>query len=135
MRRCIGVFFAFVVAGLLSGCFASDKPMFAPETAVRALAPGRYGLFEQYGGQSKPSEHMEVRLRGNVYDFVNEKGAVNPVSFHPIDGGLFVAQVGEMPRRNSDDKGYGYALFKIEGREALVESLNRRLGHKRAAAE
>ena len=119
MRR-IGVFFAFVVAGLLSGCFASDKPMFLAETAVRALEPGRYGLFEQYGDQTKPSEYMEVRQRGNVYDFVNEKGAVNPVSFHPIAGGLFVAQVGEMPRPNSDTKGYGYAVFKIDGREALV---------------
>jgi len=25
-----------------------------------------------------------------------------------------------MPRPNSDTKGYGYALFKIDGREALV---------------
>jgi len=119
MRR-IRVFFALVVTALLSGCFASDKPMFLAETAVRALEPGRYGLFEQYGDQTKPSEYMEVRQRGNVYDFVNEKGAVNPVSFHPIAGGLFVAQVGEMPRPNSDKKGYGYALFKIDGREALV---------------
>lgn len=119
MRR-IRVFFALAVTALLSGCFASDKPMFAPETAVQALEPGRYGLFEQYGDQNKPSEYMEVRLRGNMYDFVNEKGAVNPVTFHPIAGGLFVAQVGEMPRRNSDKKGYGYALFKIDGREALV---------------
>ena len=119
MRR-IRVFFALVVTALLSGCFASDKPMFAPETAVRALEPGRYGLFEPYGDQTKPSEYMEVRQRGNIYDFVNEKGAVNPVTFHPIAGGLFVAQVGEMPQRSGDSKGYGYALFKVEGREALV---------------
>jgi hypothetical protein len=119
MRR-IRVFFALVVTALLSGCFASDKPMFLAETAVRALEPGRYGLFEQYGDQTKPSEYMEVQQRGNVYDFVNEKGAVNPVSFHPIAGGLFVAQVGEMPRPSSDKKGYGYALFKIDRREALV---------------
>ena len=119
MRR-IRVFFALVVSALLSGCFASDKPMFSAEKAVRALEPGRYGLFEQYGDQSKPSEYMEVRLRGNLYDFVNENGAVNPVSFHPIAGGPHVAQVGDLPQQGSDRKGYGYALFEIGGREARV---------------
>ena len=119
MRRVVAVL-ALAMGTLLSGCFASDKPMFAPETAVRALESGRYGLFEQYGDQSKPSEHMEIRARGNVYDFVNEKGAVNPVTFHPIAGGLYVAQVGGIPQANTDKKGYGYALFKIDGREALV---------------
>ena len=119
MRR-LAAGFALALSTLLSGCFGSDRPMFAAESAARALEPGRYGLFEQYGDQSKPSEYMDVRLRGNVYDFINEKGAVNPVSFHPIAGGLFVAQVGGMPQRNGDKKGYGYALFKIDGREALV---------------
>ena len=111
--------FVLALATLLSGCFGSDKPMFAPESAVRPLEPGRYGLFEQYGDQSKPSEYMEIRLRDNVYDFVNEKGAVNPVTFHPIAGGLHVAQVGGMPQADTDKKGYGYALFQIDGREAL----------------
>ena len=94
--------------------------MFPPESGVRVLEPGRYGLFEQYGDQSKPSEYMEIRQRGSVYDFVNEKGAVNPVSFHPIAGGMHVAQVGGMPQTGTDKKGYGYALFRINGREALV---------------
>jgi len=119
MRR-LRIFLALAVGTLLAGCFASDKPMFAPESGVPALEPGRYGLFEQYGDQTKPSEYMDIRQRGNVYDFINEKGAVNPVSFHPIAGGLYVAQVGGMPQLNSDKKGYGYALFKIEGREARV---------------
>jgi hypothetical protein len=111
---------ALALGVLLSGCFGSDRPMFPPESGVRALESGRYGLFEQYGDQSKPSEYMEIRQRGSLYDFVNEKGAVNPVSFHPIEGGLFVAQVGGMPQPNTDKKGYGYALFRINGREALV---------------
>ena len=87
MQRLAAVF-ALALAILLSGCFGSDRPMFAPERGVSALEGGRYGLFEQYGDQTKPSEYMEVRLRDNVFDFVNEKGAVNPVSFHPIAGGL-----------------------------------------------
>lgn len=114
--------FAFVAvcAALLSGCFGSDKPMFPQATAVAALEPGRYGLFEQYGDQTKPSEYMEVRLRGTVYDFINEKGATNPVTLHPIDGGVFVTQVGGLSRPGTEQKGYGYALFRINGREALV---------------
>src|SRR4051812_45964239 len=119
MRR-ISVLLAIALATFLSGCFGSDRPMFPPESGVSALEPGRYALFEQYGDQSKPSEYMEIRQRGNVYDFTNEKGAVNPVSFHPIAGGMHIAQVGGMPRPGSDKKGYGYALFKINGREALV---------------
>ena len=119
MRRC-GVLLALALSTLLAGCFGSDRPMFPPESGVRALGPGRYAVLEQYGDQSKPSEYMEVRQRGGVYDFINEKGAVNPVSFHQIAGGLHVAQVGGMPRAGTDQKGYGYALFKIDGREALV---------------
>jgi hypothetical protein len=119
MRR-LAAFLALAPAILLSGCFASDRPMFAPESGVSALEGGRYGVYEQYGDQSKPSEYIEIRQRGSVYDFVNEKGAVNPVSFHPIAGGVLVAQVGGMPRSGTDKTGYGYALFRINGREALV---------------
>ena len=119
MRHATAVF-ALALATLLSGCFGSDQAMFAPERGVSALEGGRYALFEQYGDQTKPSEYMEVRQRGSAYDFVNEKGAVNPVTFHPIAGGLYVAQVGGIPQANTDKKGYGYALFKIDGREALV---------------
>ncbi|MEJ0075936.1 MAG: hypothetical protein WDO17_10905 [Alphaproteobacteria bacterium] len=111
---------ALALATLLSGCFGSDRPMFPPESGVPALEPGPYALFEQYGDQTKPSEYMEIRQHGSVYDFINEKGASNPVSFHPIAGGMHVAQVGGMPQPNTDKKGYGYALFRINGREALV---------------
>jgi len=114
------VFPALALAALLSGCFASDKPMFPPESGVSALEPGRYGLFEQYGDQTKPSEYMEIRQRGSVYDFINEKGAVNPVTFHPIGDGMLVAQVGGLARSGTAQTGYGYALFRINGREALV---------------
>ena len=110
-----------ILSTLLSGCFASDRPMFGPASATQPLEAGRYALFEQYGDQDKPSEYMDVRLRSDDgYDFINEKGAVNPVSFHPIAGGLHVAQVGDLPQQGSDRKGYGYALFEISGREARV---------------
>src|SRR5215212_3277216 len=99
---------------LLSGCFASEKPMFAPASATQPLEAGRYGVFEQYGDQNTPSEYWDLRLRADgAYDFINEKGATNPVSFHPIAGGLHVAQVGDLPQQGSDRKGYGYALFEI----------------------
>ena len=123
MRR-LAAFLTLAIATLLSGCFASDKPMFPPESGVSALQPGRYALFEQYGDKSKPSEYMEIRQRGAVHDFINEKGAVNPVSFHPIAGGMLVAQVGGVARPGTDQTGYGYALFKINGREALVYVLD-----------
>ena len=53
---------------------------------------------------------MEIRLRDNVYDFVNEKGAVNPVTFHPIAGGLYVAQVGGILGFGAWMNGYGRTL-------------------------
>jgi len=106
---------------LLAGCFISDRPMFSPASAVQPLEAGRYGLFEQYGDQTKPSEYMEVKLRPDgVYDFINEKGAVNPVSLHPIAGGLHIAQVGLVPQDGTNRKGYGYAILQISGREARV---------------
>ena len=92
--------------------------MFAPATAVQPLKAGRYGL---YGDQTKPSEYMEVKLRPDgVYDFINEKGAVNPVTLHPIAGGLHVAQVGLVPRDGTNRKGYGYAILQIGGPEVRV---------------
>ena len=118
----VATLLALGIAMLLTGCFASDRPMFAPESAVRPLEAGRYALYEP--GDDKPSEFMELRLNGNVYDFINEKGAVNPVTFHPIPDGLHIAQVGEVPQRATDKKGYAYAVFKISGREALVYVLD-----------
>lgn len=104
---------------LLCGCFVSATPVFTPASAVRPLENGRYALFEQ--DQDQPSEYMDVRQRHDgIYEFVNEKGAVNPVSFHPIAGGFHVAQAGGVPIANNEKPGYGFALFRIRGREALV---------------
>jgi hypothetical protein len=112
---------AFAFALLLTGCFISDRPMFSAASTVQPLQAGRYGLVGEYGDPNKPSEYMEVKLRPDGgYDFINEKGAVNPVTFHPIRGGLHVAQVGLVPQRGTDKKGYGYAIFQIDGRQARV---------------
>ena len=118
MKR-IATVLVLALGTLLSGCFVSEKPMFTPQSAVRPLEAGRYGLFEQYGDQNKPSEYMEVKLRDDGgYDFINDKGAATPVSFHAIGGGIHVAQVRE--KKDAEKKAFGYALFQIKGREALV---------------
>jgi len=97
------------LAGLLSGCFASDRPMFPAASAVPALGDGgRYATFEIIDGKENASDPFVVRPRGDGgYDFVTEKGASNPVTFHPIAGGLHVAQV-----KLDGDQGYGYVVTR-----------------------
>lgn len=116
MRR-MTMFLALALATLLSGCFASDRPLFAPDTAVAVLGDGgKYATFEQDQGQDKPSDPLEVRARpGNVYDFINEKGHVTPVTFHALPNGEHVAQV-----RLEGDSGYGYVLARVTARDVLV---------------
>src|SRR5207244_3723893 len=95
----------------------SDRPMFSPASAVRALDDGgRYATFEQIDGKEKPSDPIVVRPRTDGgYDFVTEKGASNPVTFHPIAGGLHVAQV-----RLDGDQGYGYVVVRVGSNGMLV---------------
>jgi|GEM_PF-2188943 len=120
MQR-IAALLALAMSFLLSGCFVSDRPMFAPASATLPLEAGRYALFERYGDQNKPSEYIDVKLRNDGgYDFVNEQGETTPVSFHAIAGEVYVAQAGDVAQKETGKKGYGYALFRISGREALV---------------
>ena len=108
---------ALALTTFLSGCFASDRPMFAPDTAVRALGDGgKYATFEQYQGKEKPSDPIEVRARpGNVYDFINQKGHATPVTFHALPNGEHVAQV-----RLEGDSGYGYVLARVTPKDVLI---------------
>ena len=108
---------ALALATLLSGCFASDRPMFSPDTAVRVLGDsGKYATFEQDQGQEKPGDPIEVRARpGNVYDFINEKGHATPVTFHALPNGEHVAQV-----KLEGSSGYGYVLARVTARDLLV---------------
>jgi hypothetical protein len=116
MRR-IAALLALALAALLSGCFASDRPMFSPASAVPALGGGgRYATFEVDQGREKPSDPIAVRLgAAGAYDFINEKGHATPVTFHPIAGGLHVAQV-----KLDGDQGYGYLVVRVSGNGMLV---------------
>jgi hypothetical protein len=115
--RCLATVLALAAGFLLAGCFASQRPMFPPTSAVPALGDGgRYAAFEQVDGKDKPTETMTVRPRSDAgYDFINEKGAATPVTFHVIPGALHVAQV-----KLEGNQGYGYVLFRISRDEALV---------------
>jgi hypothetical protein len=117
MMRRVTVVLVVALSVLLAGCFASQRPMFPAATAVPAFGDGgRYAAFEQVDGKDKPTETMVVRPRGDgSYDFINEKGAATPVTFHIIPGGLHVAQI-----KLEGDSGYGYVLFGIAGNAALV---------------
>ena len=109
--------FVALFAALLSGCFASDQPLFGPETAVLALGDGgKFATFEQDNGKETPSDPIEVRAGvNNVYDFINEKGVATPVTFHPLSGDEHIAQV-----KLQGDSGYGYVLVRTDGRELVV---------------
>jgi hypothetical protein len=115
MLRRVAVIVA--LGALLSACFASDRPMFTPESAVRALGDGgKYATFEQDQGREKPSDPLEVRARpGNVYDFINEKGHAASVTFHALPNGEHVAQV-----RLEGNSGYGYVLARVTAKDVLI---------------
>jgi hypothetical protein len=106
-----------LLSALVSGCFASDQPLFSAETAVLALGDGgRYATFELDDGKEKPSDPLTVRPGpGNVYEFVNEKGAATPVTFHPLAGDEHVAQV-----KLEGDAGYGYVLVRLASPKETV---------------
>jgi hypothetical protein len=108
---------ALALGTLLSGCFTSDRPMFSPASAIPALGDGgRYATFEVDEGKEKPGDLIVVRPGpGNVYDFINEKGHATPVTFHPIPGGVHVAQV-----RLEGGQGYGYVLARVTGNGVMI---------------
>jgi hypothetical protein len=113
LRTVCGVLLAL----LLSGCFASDRPLFGAETAVLALGDGgKFATFEQDNGKETPSDPIDVRPgANNVYDFINEKGVATLVTFHPLSGDEHIAQV-----KLAGDGGYGYVLVRTDGRELVA---------------
>jgi hypothetical protein len=111
------IVFVLVLGFLLSGCFASDRPIFAPESAVRAVGDGgKYATFELVDGKESPSDAVEIRPRGaNAYDFIDAKGLTTPVTFHPLADGRHVAQA-----KLESDQGYGYLLVRVERAQIVV---------------
>jgi major membrane immunogen (membrane-anchored lipoprotein) len=109
--------FVIVLSALLSACFASDRPLFAPESAVRVLGDGgKYATFELVDGKENPSDSVEIRPHGaNAYDFIDEKGATTPVTFHPLPDGRYVGQA-----KLDGNQGYGYLIVRIDGAQIVV---------------
>jgi len=113
-------FAAVAACLLLSGCFSSETPKFPMEGAAAPFGDGgRYQTYERTDGDNyKKDEIITVKRRTDGgYDFVNQKGEVQPISFYRLTGESFVGQASspekERPR-------YAYVIFRIAGNEALV---------------
>lgn len=104
---------------LLAGCFQSDEPKFPLASAAAALGEGgRYALYERDpDGRYQRQEVVVIKRRGDgAYDFIDEKGEAQMVSFHALGGDLFVGQA----QADKDQPGYRYAVLRASDGEALV---------------
>jgi hypothetical protein len=103
---------------LLAGCFQSNEPKFPLADAAAPLGEGgRYVVYER--GADDRYQRQEVlvikRRPDRAYDFIDEKGEAQTVSFHPLGTNLFVAQA----KGDKDEPGYGYAVLRLAGGEAV----------------
>jgi hypothetical protein len=106
-------------AALLSGCFISEQPKLPLTTAAVPFGEGgRYGVFERgEGNRYKRQETFIIKRRPDgAYDFTNEKGETIEISFHPMGDARFLSQA----KAEKDQPGYGYAVFRIVGKEAFL---------------
>jgi hypothetical protein len=113
-----GASFAAVVALSLGlgGCFISQQPLFPEASAVAAVGDGgRYLAYEKIGNRYKRDETVELRRRDNGYDYINEKGAVTPLTLHPLGKNLFAIQA------KNESGGYVYARLRLLGNVGFVE--------------
>jgi hypothetical protein len=109
------------MGALLSGCFMSTAPKFPPGTAVPAFGDGgRYSVFEHKGDGNYIRQETFVvrRVADGSYEFINEKKAVLPISFHDIGDGALVGQAKPRPDRNV----YGYVVLTRSGNESLLHA-------------
>ena len=106
---------------VLVGCFVSERAAWPLSSAERALGDGgRYRTFEKNGGQYVPGEIITLRWLGDGrYELNDEKERPSFVSFHPITGNLYAAQLGM-----GADKGYGYSILRVEGEEAFIHPVD-----------
>ena len=117
--RAASLFLVALLPLLLSGCFISEEPKFPLAGAAAPFGEGgRYGVFERVdGNQYKRQEAFVVKRRADgAYDFINEKGEVLTISFHPLSDGQFIGQA----KSDKDQPGYGYVVFRFSGNEALL---------------
>jgi hypothetical protein len=117
--KAISFFLTAALPLLLSGCFISEQPKLPLTTAAAPFGEGgRYGVFERGdGNQYKRQEAFVIKRRPDgAYDFTNEKGEVLLISFHPLGDGRFLSQA----KAEKDQPGYGYAVFRMIGKEALL---------------
>jgi hypothetical protein len=104
---------------LLAGCLQSEQPKFPLAGAAAPLGNGgRYALYERGpDNRYQRQEVVVIKRRGDgAYDFVDEKGETQTVSFHALGGDLFVGQA----QAEKDQPGYGYAVVRMTAGEAVV---------------
>jgi hypothetical protein len=104
---------------LLAGCLQSEQPKFPLADAAAPLGDGgRYAVYERGAdNRYQRQEAVVIKRRSDrAYDFVDEKGEAQTVSFHALGGGLFIAQA----KAEKDQPGYGYAVMRVTGSEAFV---------------
>jgi hypothetical protein len=119
MRRMLRLGVIVATALLLAGCFLSERPLFAPESGARVFGDGgRYKTYESRDGRFQPDETLTFRAEGSRYVITDAQGKTLSVSFHPVAGGLHVAQVSG----GADPGGYGYTIFRIAGDEVFVHA-------------
>ena len=104
---------------LLAGCFQSSEPKFPLADAAAPLGEGgRYSLYERESdNRYQRQEAVVIKRRSDgAYDFIDEKGETQTVSFHALGEDLFVGQA----KADKDLPGYGYAVLRMAGGEAVV---------------
>ena len=103
----------------VAGCLQSEQPKFPLADAAAPLGEGgRYAVYERGpNNRYERQEALMIKRRGDrAYDFVDEKGETQTVSFHALGAGLFVAQA----KAEKDQPGCGYAVMRMAGTEAFV---------------
>jgi hypothetical protein len=118
MSNRLFVFCALAMSVLLSGCFTSQVEKFPVAAALPAFGEGgNFELFEHVDGDRyERQETFMVKHRADGgYNFMNEKGDVQPISFHALSGDYYVGQA----KAENDRKGYVFTIFRVLPDEAL----------------
>ena len=115
LRRALALAAIVALSVALGGCLTSHRPLFPETSAVAALGDGgRYIAYRRVGAGYQRDETVELRRRDQGYDYVNEKGAVTPLTLHPLGGALFAVQA------KTDGGDYVYARLRLRGRVGFI---------------